>query len=76
MFGLPELKLELTEHRKKHERGVLAFALELGVPFTNNQAEQDLRLAKVTQQCVICFPAMPSWSFEGVGSYNKTIKKA
>ncbi len=27
---------------RKHEDGVLAFALELGVPFTNNQAERDL----------------------------------
>ena len=30
-----------------HQDGVLAFALEAGVPFTNNSAERDLRPAKV-----------------------------
>ncbi|NJO17595.1 MAG: transposase [Thioploca sp.] len=35
---------------RKHEDGVLAFALDWGVPFTNNQAERDLRPAKVKQQ--------------------------
>jgi transposase len=32
---------------QQHEEAVLAFALVAGVPFTNNQAERDLRPAKV-----------------------------
>jgi transposase len=35
---------------REHEDGVLAFALVEGVPFTNNQAERDLRPAKVKQK--------------------------
>lgn len=37
----------LLNRLRKHEDGVLAFALEPAVPFTNNQAERDLRPAKV-----------------------------
>lgn len=32
---------------RTYQDGVLAFALEAGVPFTNNQAERDLRGTKV-----------------------------
>ena len=37
----------LLNRLRTHQDGVLAFALEAGVPFTNNQAERDLRPAKV-----------------------------
>ena len=40
---------------RRHEDGVLGFAFEPHVPFTNNQAERDLRPAKVKQKVSSCF---------------------
>jgi len=45
----------LCERLKKYEKAVLLFAKKSYVPFTNNRAERDLRMAKVKQKISGCF---------------------
>lgn len=45
----------LHERFERHEVSVLRFAKESHVPFTNNRAERDLRMAKVKQKVSGCF---------------------
>lgn len=45
----------LWERLQKHEAAVLLFAKNSQVAFTNNRAEQDLRMAKVKQKISGCF---------------------
>ena len=45
----------LWERLKGHETAVLLFAKKSEVAFTNNRAEQDLRMAKVKQKVSGCF---------------------
>ncbi len=40
----------LLERLRKHEESVLRFAIEKEVPFTNNQAERDIRPTKIKQK--------------------------
>lgn len=45
----------LAERFEKHKEAILRFAIEPGIPFTNNQAERDVRPAKGKLKIAGCF---------------------
>ncbi len=64
----------LWERLKKHETAVLLFAKNAHVSFTNNRAEQDLRMAKVKQKVSGCFRANQyAQAYCRISSYLQTM---
>jgi transposase len=64
----------LWERLKKHEASVLLFAKDPHVTFTNNRAEQDLRMAKVKQKVSGCFRAeVYAHAYCRISSYLQTM---
>ncbi len=49
-----------------HQDGILAFAFELPIPFTNNQAERDIRCLKTKQKVAMSFR-----TFDGAKIYAR-----
>lgn len=64
----------LWERLKKHEKAVLLFARQAEVAFTNNRAEQDLRMAKVKQKISGCFRStLYAEAYCRISSYLQTM---
>ena len=64
----------LWERLKKHEAAVLLFARNPVVAFTNNRAEQDLRMAKVKQKVSGCFRSEQyAQAYCRISSYLQTM---
>ena len=64
----------LWERFKAHEDSVLLFAKEPHVAFTNNRAEQDLRMAKVKQKVSGCFRSEDyAHAYCRISSYLQTM---
>ena len=66
----------LIDRFQTHQKAILRFLTEQSVPFTNNQGEQDLRMAKVQQKISGTFR---TWSgarkFARIRSYLSTAQK-
>ena len=61
---------------KKHQSALLAFAFEAHVPFTNNQAERDLRPAKTKQKVAGSFRALEGAKrFARIQGFVSTTRK-
>ncbi len=66
----------LLERMRKHKEAILRFAVEKEVPFTNNQAERDLRNAKVKQKMNGGFRAASgTQSYVRINSYLMSLRK-
>lgn len=66
----------LLERLIQYEKDVLRFMVELDVPFTNNQGENDLRMSKVQQKISGCFRSEKgAVMFARIRSYLSTCRK-
>lgn len=64
----------IEEWLKKHETAVLLFARDPHVPFTNNRAERDLRMAEVKQKISGCFRRVQyAQAYCRISSYLQTM---
>ena len=76
--GAPKLGPTGSLLRRLDERRqeVLRFATDLAVPFTNNQAERDLRMAKLQMKISGCWrTADGAETFAALRSYVSTVRK-
>jgi transposase len=68
--------LALIERLEKHKGAVCLFAKDFTVPFTNNAAEQDIRVIKVKSKVSGCFRSeLGAKNYLKIMSYVGTVKK-
>ncbi|MBI4801638.1 MAG: transposase [Elusimicrobia bacterium] len=61
---------------RQHGNSVLAFLEDFRVPFSNNQAEQDLRMMKVQQKISGAFRTLKgAQTFARIRAYLSTVRK-
>ena len=66
----------LLDRLRKYQASVLAFLRDPSIPFTNNQAEQDLRMLKVQQKISGCFRTLAAAkTFARIRAYISTVRK-
>ena len=66
----------LLERLQKHKHAVLAFAFNAEVPFTNNQAERDIRPVKVKLKVSGCFRTFTGAEYYArIASFISTTRK-
>ena len=60
----------------KYKDGILAFAFDVEIPFTNNWAENDLRKVKIKQKVSQCFRTFKgAENYTTIESFISTLKK-
>jgi transposase len=66
----------LLERMDHYQKNVLAFLYDFRIPFTNNQAEQDIRMIKVQQKISGGFRTLEgARMFARIRSYISTVRK-